>query len=453
MQPDAGSAVYEAIKQGNRAEALRLIDAKNGINDISQRGLTPLYQAIWLREEEIVVALLKNGANPNLLSRRKDSALSLAASVGSFPLVKRFYEMGIDPDPSGQRSALWSALCSSPRDDEELWRVVEFLIPVTNLSNETGPNLTCLYCAAARAPVRIVAALLKSGAPIPSTNSLGPILFQTKSLDVMRLLVASGADVQATDQWKRNLLHWFSGRNVEITRFLLSQKVNVNARDFEERVPLFSALQSSDTTSAELLLRSGADITAADRHGETVIFYAAKPANLASTSFLLKRGVSPRVRNNREETPIHATLRYLNDVRSERTELTRMLLDAGVDANALDQQGVTALHVAASQLDYAAMEVLLKHGADPNIGDPAGRSPLHWVAAFSIQPHLPTVSGAPQPSGVNQAFIDEQITKKEMAIEVLLRFRGDIAAKDRGDRRPVDLLNTTYEQKLKPILE
>jgi ankyrin repeat protein len=69
-----------------------------------------------------------------------------------------------------------------------------------------------------------------------------------------------------------------------------------------------------------------------------------------------------------------------------RTGALKVLLRSGADVNALDDDGSSALHRTAMKRieereadlahDIAAAEILLKHGANPNITDKLGRTPL-----------------------------------------------------------------------------
>ncbi len=61
---------------------------------------------------------------------------------------------------------------------------------------------------------------------------------------------------------------------------------------------------------------------------------------------------------------------------AERLAVMRLLLAAGAQVNARNAEGRTALSFAAGFLDPDAMRLLLEHGADPNLTDHRGTSPL-----------------------------------------------------------------------------
>jgi uncharacterized protein len=59
-----------------------------------------------------------------------------------------------------------------------------------------------------------------------------------------------------------------------------------------------------------------------------------------------------------------------------------LLLEAGVDVNATDRQGWTALHYAAQDYRVEIARQLLEHGAQVNARDAHGNTPL-WRAVFN----------------------------------------------------------------------
>jgi cytohesin len=66
--------------------------------------------------------------------------------------------------------------------------------------------------------------------------------------------------------------------------------------------------------------------------------------------------------------------------RGDVQEVAR-LLAAGADPNVKDLDGHTPLHYAAEQCRADIAELLLKHGADPNARDDHGKTPLHRAVA------------------------------------------------------------------------
>ena len=61
-------------------------------------------------------------------------------------------------------------------------------------------------------------------------------------------------------------------------------------------------------------------------------------------------------------------------------EITEVLLTHGADPNVRSDDGFTPLHWAASRDSAAAAEVLIRHGADVNAATTRGITPLHWAA-------------------------------------------------------------------------
>ncbi|MDM0078822.1 OmpA family protein [Variovorax sp. J2P1-59] len=67
----------------------------------------------------------------------------------------------------------------------------------------------------------------------------------------------------------------------------------------------------------------------------------------------------------------------------------QFLRSNGVDLNARDGAGRTALHSAVRSFSRSAVKALLAAGADPNIRDGVGRTPLHDIRLASYGPMLP----------------------------------------------------------------
>ena len=79
------------------------------------------------------------------------------------------------------------------------------------------------------------------------------------------------------------------------------------------------------------------------------------------------------LRENLKKTPLH------NACKSWSTLPVAVLLNCGVDLEAVDIRGYTALHMACKEGNDAICNILLENGADPNAygGPKYFRTPLH----------------------------------------------------------------------------
>ncbi len=95
---------------------------------------------------------------------------------------------------------------------------------------------------------------------------------------------------------------------------------------------------------------------------------------------LLKAGADVEARNRMGAQPLH----YAADggpgignwSPDNQAEVIVALIAAGASPNATDKRGVTALHRAVRGRCAAAVEALLKNGADATLGNKSGSSPM-----------------------------------------------------------------------------
>ncbi|XP_068180191.1 B-cell lymphoma 3 protein homolog isoform X2 [Antennarius striatus] len=138
------------------------------------------------------------------------------------------------------------------------------------------------------------------------------------------------------------------------------------------QTPLHLAVITQQTNMVEALLRGGADPAALDRHGQTAIHLCCEYDQCDCLSVVLSCPSSStclEIRNYEGLSPLHLAV-----LRGHKT-LSRMLLDAGADINALNgcdvnsqsYSGNTALHSACGRGQVETVRLLLKSGADSSL--------------------------------------------------------------------------------------
>ncbi|BCM92200.1 hypothetical protein IAD21_04079 [Abditibacteriota bacterium] len=155
---------------------------------------------------------------------------------------------------------------------------------------------------------------------------------------------------------------------------LVKQGANVNARNGDGMTPLMVAAQHSDGALCDFLLKSGADVRAHDKSGFSCLGYGPMFADQ-----FLKHGATA-TRNDgaalsdwlENDVWIDSDLQD-DDVRTD----AKMLLRAGMNLNTrgFDEGGTTPLLNAVDSRP-SLVAFLLALGADPNLSDATGRTPL-----------------------------------------------------------------------------
>jgi ankyrin repeat protein len=147
--------------------------------------------------------------------------------------------------------------------------------------------------------------------------------------------------------------------------------------------PLTLAAQEGHEAVVEALVRGGADVNRLDRNGRGPLHIAVQINDLETVEVLLKGSADPNRLDRNNQTPVHVACE-----RGYRGILER-LLQAGASPNARkDDDALPSppsppppLTLASSRGHSECVQLLLKHGADPNTRDPSGESPLRMAVS------------------------------------------------------------------------
>jgi ankyrin repeat protein len=129
-----------------------------------------------------------------------------------------------------------------------------------------------------------------------------------------------------------------------------------------------------DEKTLEVLIQNGADVNLKNREGETCLHWAVFD-DLDDVVMLLRHGADPNVRDDRGEPPLF----WAQNLRT--VDIAKVLLANGADPNLQrPEDGWTALRSAIIGGEYEMAQALLRSGADVEIRDHRGDTPLMSAA-------------------------------------------------------------------------
>lgn len=133
---------------------------------------------------------------------------------------------------------------------------------------------------------------------------------------------------------------------------------------------IMNAAKMGNIEIIKLLLEKGADIDARDYEGKTALWKAIEAKKMETARFLIQNGADIEAKQTMWGlTPLMHEAFYGEDA------TVKLLLDLGANINARDNEGNTALILAARRRDLEIIGLVLEHGADPKMKNQFGDGP------------------------------------------------------------------------------
>lgn len=157
-------------------------------------------------------------------------------------------------------------------------------------------------------------------------------------------LLVDGADIDATDDRGRtSVMIAIHTNQFELFTFLVEQGANINIRDNQLDNPLLYAGAEGKLDFLKAAIAAGADTTITNRYGGTALIPAADRGHVEIVrELLLNSDVDVNHINNLGWTALLEAI-ILGDGGKNHQEIVNLLIEHGADVNLADSSGVTPL--------------------------------------------------------------------------------------------------------------
>jgi ankyrin repeat protein len=409
---DGSTPLQWAVYKGDVVEARRLLRAGADVSLANHYGATPMTLAAEVGDTDMLRLLLEFGANADSPNPEGQTVLMAVARTGNVEAAQLLLDHHAAVEArekwGGQTALMWA---SARRHPEMMQLLIAKGADVNARSidrdyqrhvtaegrpkNLDSGGLTPLLYAARENCMACVAVLLKNRADIdlPDPDGVSPLLvaIMNANWDVAKQLIVGGADVNQWDIYGEAPL--FTA--VDLRNRIDGGRASIDPINTTKGLAIVNLLLERGTDPNLQLSFKPANVRGlAYTRGATPLIRAATNGDLEVVKILLAHGADATVYMADRQTPIHAVLAG-RAPDPQALELIRVLQKAGTDVNVIalvnhteEIRGGTALHYAVRKRYKEVIKLLASSGIDMNAVDQDGLTALDYTQSRGFMPFM-----------------------------------------------------------------
>jgi ankyrin repeat protein len=410
--PDGSTPLQWAVYNGDVAEARRLLRAGADVSLANHFGATPMSLAAEVGHTEMLGVLLEAGANADSPDADGQTALLAVARTGNVAAAQLLLRHGATVDArekwGGQTALMWA---SARRHPEMMTLLISKGADVNARSidrnyqrhvtaegrpkNLDSGGFTPLLYAARENCLACVEVLLEHRADIdlPDPDGVSPLVVAilNANWDLARQLILAGADVNQWDIFGEAPL--FTA--IDLRTRIDGGRASIDAPNKTTGLAIITLLLERGADPNMQLFFKPANVRGTtNNRGTTPLVRAANNGDLEVVKILLAHGADATISMADRQTPIHAVIAG-RAPEPQAIELIRMLQKAGTDVNAIalinhpeEIRGGTALHYAVRKRQKEVIKLLASMGIDMNAADQDGLTALDYTQSRGFMPFM-----------------------------------------------------------------
>ncbi|MCW7463709.1 ankyrin repeat domain-containing protein [Leptospira limi] len=206
-------------------------------------------------------------------------------------------------------------------------------------------------------------------------------------LDQVKRIVSSGANLETKDKNGETALFYALDKNrINIARFLIQKKANVNVFNLHGRHIVHPAIKNNQYDLIKLMLDYGLNPNF-DGSGPTTLTLTANvnPNNFKCVRLFVEQGVNINALDKNH----YSALMYLTMIENPNLEIVSYMISKKADVNAKDSSGrsILRLLIEKRSQNLALVKLLLKKGADIHSKDKEGQSIFDFINQYYDDPN------------------------------------------------------------------
>ena len=433
--------IFDAIANGN-FELIKKIASidKIDINQVNEDGHTVLHKESVLRNTPLAIALMEAGANPTILDKNGNSFLFLVLSKGleSLEIIEKAVRLKYDINTKNSQNKTLLMECinlylNTPEENQELRNshlemAKELMRLGVNVDSVDNRNENAFFLVTRSENKELINIFLENcninlnHKNIDDETVLSILVLRgIKTAELIKYYLQKGAnpDIQNVD-----------GKTIiEILLDIILHLQNKKELDFKYESQLNS--DAEYPTVLELILtNSTIDLNNYNSKGEPLFFDSIIYFNFKLFKLLRIKNINLNQKDKDGNNIIFKLMEenykdlipdkklYLNTIKS--------LINSGVDINAKNKEGLTALHIAVGEKCEYTLRLLLEMRADCSATDNKGRTIMHtciWKNTskyFSlINQYNKEIINTPDSFGIRPINYAAFMGKKDLVIKML----------------------------------